>query len=288
VPAEDVPVFEDHCLFLGKSDAPISFPERFCALGIVSMLEGSGKFTVNGSNITLNETGFLVVNRGSTLSFSLPRAGAHVTLLYFNTILSDLVLEKFFFSEYRSKTAEVNIDDFSLIEHVHYENASLKQYLPLLIELGNSCASFNALKADMVIRSMLEYIISENHEAIQVSSKLKVVKRSTRVDLYKRLTMTKNWIDLNYGQPVKLDHLAGISMLNAEHFLRLFKQAYGKTPRHYLTEVRIERAKHLLHHTDMAISQVCNEIGFESISSFSLLFRQYTGSSPGRFRKAVQ
>ncbi len=283
----DIPTFPDHCLFLMKSQSPVDFPGYFTAFSMVAMLKGWGKFNINGSRVTLDENSFLVVNRGSTLSFTLGKSGGYVVILCFNTTLADLVARKIFFRKESTGFPASAPGDFSLVEHVHYENASLKQHLPALIALENSCASFHALKADMIVRSILEYIIHENYSAIQVSSKLKVVKTSTRIDLYKRLAITKNWMDSNHADPIKLDHLADISMLNAEHFLRLFKQAYGKTPYQYLKSVRLSHAKELLRTTDLPVSAVCHEVGFESISSFSILFKQCTGQSPTRFREKI-
>ena len=286
LPTKGIPTFPDHCLFYMKSQSPVNFPGHFTALSMVAMLEGSGKFNVNNSTIILDENGFLAVNRGSSLSFTLGKLGGHVVILCFNTTLADLVAREVFFRKNSTGILGATPGDFSLIEHVHYENASLKQHLPVLITLGNSCASFNALKADMITRSILEYIIDENYSAIQVSSKLEVVKTSTRIDLYKRLAIAKNWIDCNLGESIRLDHLADISMLNAEHFLRHFKQAYGKTPYQYLKTIRLDHAKKLLSSTNLPVSAVCHEIGFESISSFSLLFKQHTGQSPTQYREA--
>ena len=67
--------------------------------------------------------------------------------------------------------------------------------------------------------------------------------------------------------------------------LRLFKQAFGRTPHQFLTHRRIERAKHLLARTERPVTEICLDVGFESLGSFSHLFRRETGASPTAYRR---
>ncbi len=69
------------------------------------------------------------------------------------------------------------------------------------------------------------------------------------------------------------------------HFLRLFKQTFGETPHRYLTRRRLERAQHLLAKTDLSVNDICTESGFQSVGSFSWLFRRHLGMSPNTFRR---
>ena len=63
---------------------------------------------------------------------------------------------------------------------------------------------------------------------------------------------------------------------------------YGKTPHQYLTSVRMENAKILLNKTDIPVSETCYAVGFESVSSFSGLFRNLTGLSPSEYLQQQQ
>ena len=217
------------------------------------------------------------------MSFKL-QTQARLCLLYFNTVLSDILSVEIFNRNEPVPTFET-ASDFALLEHVHYQNASLKNHLTLLLDLGNSCASFHALKADMLIRSMLDDLVAENYEAMRTSANLKVVRKATRVDLFKRLQLARQWIDENYAARVSLRQAADIAMLNQEHFLRMFKQAYQQTPHQYLTQLRLEKAKLLLKQTSEHVSSISHQVGFESLSSFSGLFKQKVGSTPGEFRR---
>ncbi len=277
-PQGGIPSFEDHCLFIKKFDKPAHFPEHYTGLGVVAIIKGKGHFFVNDEKICLDENAFCVVNRGSRLSFDIIEEGTFLSLLYFDSKLSALLSQSLFHQELEPQ-------DFTLIEHIHFMNASLKNHFNLLIDLGGSCASFHHLKTDMLVRSILEDIISENLNAIRTSRKIPVVKRTTRVDLYKRLSMARGWLEQHYYHPIQIEQLANIAMLNSEHFLRLFKKAFGITPHQLLINLRIQKAKSLLEGADLSIAEICHKVGYESISSFSGLFKQKTGYTPSQYRK---
>jgi len=78
--------------------------------------------------------------------------------------------------------------------------------------------------------------------------------------------------------------MTGKAFLSKFHFLRLFKNSYGQTPHQYLTEQRIRKAKQLLR-SGMTATEVCAAVGFESLSSFTRLFKKLTGTPPSMFQK---
>jgi len=71
------------------------------------------------------------------------------------------------------------------------------------------------------------------------------------------------------------------------HFLRVFRQVFKKTPHQYLTQRRIEKAKHLLSHSNLTVTEVCFLVGFESLGSFSTLFHHYVGQPPTLYRMRI-
>jgi transcriptional regulator GlxA family with amidase domain len=92
-------------------------------------------------------------------------------------------------------------------------------------------------------------------------------------------------MEANRSSPFTIDHVADIAMLNTHHFLRLFKKAFQTTPHQYLIDLRMKRASDLLIATDIPVSTICQDVGFESLSSFSTLFKARCGSSPAQFRQ---
>lgn len=103
-------------------------------------------------------------------------------------------------------------------------------------------------------------------------------------DIYQRIVAAKVFIDENYHEAIDLDQISQQAFLSRFHFHRIFTQVYKKTPHQYLTQTRLEAAKILLAKEGISITDVCNSIGFESLSSFSNLFRKQSGYSPQYYR----
>lgn len=93
----------------------------------------------------------------------------------------------------------------------------------------------------------------------------------------------RNYIDNNYDKKLNLDLLSRFRFVSKFHLLRLFKKHYGLTPRQYLIDKRIEKSKEHLKN-GMSVTETCFAVGFESLGSFSTLFKTKTGKSPSECR----
>ena len=102
-------------------------------------------------------------------------------------------------------------------------------------------------------------------------------------DIYQRIASAKIYIDENFGEPIDLDEISRQAFLSRFHFHRLFTKIYRRTPHQYLTQKRLDKAKDLLA-GNKPITDVCNEVGFESIGSFSVLFKKEIGFPPTYYR----
>ncbi len=104
-----------------------------------------------------------------------------------------------------------------------------------------------------------------------------------KVYLYKRILQAKLFIDTHFSDDIDLHNIANEAYFSKFHFIRLFKTIYGKTPHQYLTRVRIENAKELLQ-KEISVTEACFTVGFESISSFTALFKRYTNFCPSEYQ----
>jgi AraC-like DNA-binding protein len=95
---------------------------------------------------------------------------------------------------------------------------------------------------------------------------------------------TKNFIDNHFDQELNLDFLSHIRFTSKYHLLRLFKKYYGLTPRQYLIDKRIAAAKEQLK-KGTSVTETCFAVGFESLGSFSTLFKAKIGKSPSEYQK---
>ena len=86
------------------------------------------------------------------------------------------------------------------------------------------------------------------------------------------------------ADPLDLDELAQIAAISKFHFVRVFDETTGTTPHHFLSCLRIQRAKELLLQSGTPITEVCLEVGFNSLGTFSTKFSELVGLSPQEFR----
>jgi AraC-like DNA-binding protein len=95
---------------------------------------------------------------------------------------------------------------------------------------------------------------------------------------------TRHYINSDFDKELNLALLSHIRFTSKFHLLRLFKKYYGLTPKQYLTDKRIEKAKELLK-KGVNVTETCFATGFESPSSFSTLFKCRVGLAPAEFQK---
>lgn len=102
--------------------------------------------------------------------------------------------------------------------------------------------------------------------------------------LLRRLLRAKDRIDAASHEDWPIDRLARISGASEAHFARSFKDAFGVPPHRYLLTRRIERAAAMLRDTELSITEVAFETGWNSLGTFGRTFRDITGESPSDLR----
>lgn len=102
--------------------------------------------------------------------------------------------------------------------------------------------------------------------------------------LYRRVVQAKLFMDNQFSGHIDLDNIAEEASFSKFHFIRLFKKAYGKTPHQYLIALRIEKAKDLLK-TSIPVGEVGWAVGFESVGSFTTLFRKTEKITPSLYQQ---
>ena len=107
-------------------------------------------------------------------------------------------------------------------------------------------------------------------------------------ELLRRLLRAKDRMDAASHEEWPVPRLARMSGVSEAHFARSFKEAFGVPPHRYLLTRRLERAKTLLRDTDLAITEIAFQTGWNSLGTFGRTFRDVTGESPGDLRAREQ
>jgi AraC-like DNA-binding protein len=103
-------------------------------------------------------------------------------------------------------------------------------------------------------------------------------------ELNRRLLRARDLMDRAYAEPLDVRSIAAAAYLSEAHFTRSFRAAFGETPHRYLQRRRVERAMFLLRDTERSVTDICFDVGFTSLGTFSRTFRDIVGESPTDYR----
>ena len=104
----------------------------------------------------------------------------------------------------------------------------------------------------------------------------------------RRLLRARDAMDRAYAQPLDIPTLARIAYCSEAHFIRTFRATFGETPHRYLQRRRVERSMYLLRETERSITDICFDVGFSSLGTFSRTFREIMSESPTVYRQRAQ
>lgn len=103
-------------------------------------------------------------------------------------------------------------------------------------------------------------------------------------DLNRRLLRARDAMDRAYAEPLDIRAVAAVAHVSQAHFIRTFRDVFGETPHRYLQRRRVERSMFLLRETDRSVTDICFDVGFNSLGTFSRTFREIIGESPSTYR----
>lgn len=100
----------------------------------------------------------------------------------------------------------------------------------------------------------------------------------------RRLLRARDAMDRAYAEPLDVRAVAAVAHVSPAHFIRSFHAVFGETPHRYLQRRRVERSMFLLRETDRTVTDVCFDVGFTSLGTFSRTFRRIVGETPSGYR----
>ncbi|MBK7871697.1 MAG: helix-turn-helix transcriptional regulator [Saprospiraceae bacterium] len=265
------------------------FPEHWGCLSVKTVSTGVESFFIENEHFVLNQEKYLVLNEGQYY-------GSHVE--------SEKEVESFTinFSQEFVKQAVNTLftHDEELINNPSFETVAIPEFVqyfynhdtiitPLIqkIKLLSDHFSANQNQIEDAYYQLFRALMLKKKEVNQLIQKTPALKKSTQIELYRRLTRAKDYIDSHFAKSISLDDIAQVACLSTFHFLTCFKALHGLTPYQYLTRVRLQQAKKLLKTKDISVQEVCQMVGYEDISSFSKLYKKTFGASPSKTEKIL-
>ncbi|MCA0755048.1 AraC family transcriptional regulator [Paenibacillus sp. N4] len=235
---------------------------------MVIVLEGNATHIVNSESFFIKKGDVIVLNEGTGHAYKNPNNFKICNIMYRHDILPSAAQDLRTSSEYRilhaySSKLSLSISSFkyvlSLISAMIDEHKrKLKGYQAMLISQFLS----------LVVNLSRQYDITE--------------KGMTRNQMY--LTNVISYIEDHYNEPLTIEKIAAQTDISARHLNRIFQTYYQMTPISYLQTIRLERACSLLTQTDLSISEISGECGFNDSNYFTRQFTRAYGQSPKAYR----
>jgi len=135
----------------------------------------------------------------------------------------------------------------------------------------------------ILLRNLAQVITTMLLQSISISPSLAPAKRK-----FKDMKPVIDYLENNYHKQISLKELAIQVNYSQYYFIRLFKKETGMSPFDYLAQIRLVKSKEFLSRTNMSITEICLQCGFQNSSHFSNFFKHHTGQCPSEYRQQNQ
>lgn len=283
--------FDEPCnVLVHRTTSQLSLPLAECRLSLRYVFQGKRRFVTRDGNYEVDRDNFLLLKPGQTVQSHLASEGAVECLnLTFRPGFADEVARSLTMSEAKlldnpqDTMRDTSAGMTRFVEKLYRHDDQLS---PLVTNLRQALMKEHATSGwleDQFHLALTRLLALQGRIQREIEN-VPAAKASTRIEVYKRLEVAREFMEDNLGRTLSLPEIAEAACISPHHFLRVFRRTYRETPHQYLTRKRLEKARRLLTTTEMTVSDICLAVGFSSVGTFSWLFKQKCGASPLQFR----
>lgn len=271
---------------LKKSEVYFSSPSQTAKKIYFYPISAGHFFCVDGYHLVRKNYNSLLVTHILDGSFTFVKDGKHITARKGDTVILDCYKPHEYYTNDSFESIWIHLagaNSFELFEEIESTNGNLvkckdtQHIRKLLFRIFDGIKSDNP-PTELSISLDIYKIFTELLNPQSAKSKDEISYEDS-------IQRVKEYILENLNESLTVGGLAEIVNMSTSHFSRVFKQQTGFSPYDYILISRLNRAKYLLQVTDMTVSSIAYEIGFNSESNFIYFFTENEGISPGKFRK---
>jgi len=264
----------------------IHYPEHWSPLSIKCAFGGREFYHFGNRALAVEDSNFLILNEGAVYSSSIESKKPTES---FTLNFTGQNIREVFASMVSGKAAQLdNPFDHSpgapaFVEKLYPHNEYLSHILLKIRKMVRENEQDDQLYLELLYTTLENMTLLYNNTCLEIKN-YGAARRSTNEEMYKRLNLAKDYMDSCFSENISLHHLSRICFLNPHYLLRQFRKFYNITPHQYLMNRRLRETEQLLLKTDTPITELAKMVGFFDLSSFSKLFKRYSGLSPEKFR----
>lgn len=260
--------------------------EGIGTLSLKTFISGQALYQVDNSYVAVDDSAYLLLNHAQPYTITIDaRQPVESFCVFFAAGFAEDVARSLTTSNERLLDEPViTLPSLCFFERTYPHDAEVS---PLLFHLRRALAQEPAgpVWLEEYLHHLMGCLLRVHQQVWREVDNLPAARPATREELYRRLHRARDYAAALLHTPLTLDELACVACLSPNHFLRTFKAAFHQTPHQYLTARRLEQARRLLLQTDLSVTEICFAVGFQSLGSFSSLFRRQVGLSPQVFRQ---
>lgn len=271
---------------LRKSEVYFSSPSQTAKKIYFYPISAGHFFCVEGYHLVRKNYNSLLITHILDGSFTYIKDGKHITAHKGDTVILDCYKPHEYYTNDSFESIWIHIagaNSYELFEEIERSEGNLVkckdvQHLRKLL-----FRVFDGMKGDYPTTEL-----SVSLDIYKIFTELlnpQSTKSKGKSNYEDSIQTVKEYITENLNENLTVGALAEIVNMSSSHFSRVFKQQTGFSPYDYILISRLNRAKYLLQVTDMTVSAIAYEIGFNSESNFIYFFTENEGISPGKFRK---
>ena len=247
---------------------------------------GTSYCTADGRKVCVNEEYYFITNRQQPYTLEIESRqpvetfNIHIGEHFSEGVLSALLTPA---DKILNDQLQQSVHTVAFHNRLYRRDDHFNELVHSLQQL-QTATTFNKLLFEERMEKLLLHLLLQHRSVLKQADSLPPVKRSTKLELYRRLSMVTDYIHSCGNRPVELDEMAAVACLSKYHFLRLFKLAFGLSPYQYIQQLRLEKARQLLTRSSLPVQDIAGRVGFENSQSFSRLFYRRFGVYPSQYR----
>jgi AraC family transcriptional regulator len=256
-------------------------------LSLKSVVQGSADWEMDGRRFVVNQDCYLILNdrQHYTLTIDSPERVKTFCLFFERGFLEEInrvmIMGDERLLDSPQNPRRVGLEFINRLEP--HDSALLGLLRRFHAELGSGRMPLTEWEKHFL--RIGAQLVRERRDTLRAMENLPAVRPSTREEVYRRLLRGRDFLLASLQGPIRLKDVARAANLSPFHFHRSFARVFRETPHQYLTRHRLEMAARLLRSTEMSVTEVGLEAGFESVAAFSDVFRRYHGLPPLRYRR---